>query len=61
VQIEDPEGHVMYERQGLSTADFQFTAPKEGEYKLCFTAKGACVGRGGHPYTRGNRGPPLHA
>ena len=35
----------MYERHGASDGDFHFTSNGEGEYKLCFTAKGACVGR----------------
>ncbi|GAB4820328.1 hypothetical protein N2152v2_007374 [Parachlorella kessleri] len=38
-RIEDPEGHVVFEKQGHTNSDFKFTAQKEGEHKLCFTAK----------------------
>ncbi len=44
MQIEDPEGHVVFEKQGHTNSDFKFTAQKEGEHKLCFTAKGGLGG-----------------
>ena len=40
LQFEDPQGQVVFERHGASDADFHFTSNGEGEYKLCFTAKG---------------------
>lgn len=40
VQFEDPNGALVFERHGASEADFHFTTAVEGEYKLCFTAKG---------------------
>lgn len=47
VQFEDPEGNVVFEQQGQHTFDFHFDSAKEGEYKLCFTAKGSLEGGGG--------------
>lgn len=38
LQFEDPQGHVVFERAGISETAFQFTSTTEGEYKLCFTA-----------------------
>lgn len=39
-QFEDPQGQLVFERHGSSEGDFHFTSNGEGEYKLCFTAKG---------------------
>ena len=39
-QFEDPQGQLVFERRGSSEGDFHFTSNGEGEYKLCFTAKG---------------------
>ena len=39
-QFEDPAGNVVFERHGESEGAFHFTTTAEGEYKLCFTAKG---------------------
>lgn len=30
----------MFEKQGSATGEFSFISNGEGEYKLCFTAKG---------------------
>ena len=40
-QFEDPNGHLAFEDHGLSHTEFRFTTTDEGEYKFCFTAKGA--------------------
>ena len=39
-QFEDPQGSLVFERSGSATGEFQFMSGSEGEYKLCFTAKG---------------------
>lgn len=54
-QFEDPNGALVFERHGASEADFHFTAAIEGEYKLCFTAKGE-RGAGRGPGWRSSRG-----
>ena len=43
-QFEDPQGQLVFDRHGSSDGDFHFTANSEGEYKLCFTAKGGWAG-----------------
>lgn len=43
-QFEDPQGQLVFERHGSSEGDFHFTSNGEGEYKLCFTAKGEQIG-----------------
>lgn len=40
-QIEDPAGVVIYENKAAPTGHFTFVSgDSEGEYKLCFTARG---------------------
>lgn len=45
----------MYERHGSAAGEFHFVSGGEGEYKLCFTAKGVRSGGTGG----GSRGGPL--
>ena len=39
-QIEDPNSHVVFDQHNAPTGEFSFTSGPEGEYKLCFTARG---------------------
>jgi hypothetical protein len=38
-RFEDPNGIVVFEKRGVTTADFNLEYTIEGEYKLCFTTK----------------------
>ncbi|KAI3430855.1 hypothetical protein D9Q98_009264 [Chlorella vulgaris] len=38
-RFEDPQGVLVFEKQGSATGEFSFISNGEGEYKLCFTAK----------------------
>ena len=40
-QVEDPSGHTLFEKRGLSSGQFAFTTKEDGDFKACFTAKGA--------------------
>jgi p24 family protein delta-1 len=40
IRIEDPNGEVVFQEQNSNEADFQIPSTIEGEYKICFTAKG---------------------
>lgn len=42
-QVEDPSGHALFEKRGLSSGQFAFTTKEDGDFKACFTAKGAGV------------------
>lgn len=41
VKIEDPKGAVVYQSKAKTSDGFRFTSKHDGEYKLCFSAKGA--------------------
>lgn len=41
VQVEDPHSAVLHESHGKTDGQFAFTTKSAGEYKACFTVKGA--------------------
>lgn len=41
--MEDPNGVVLYEQMSVKDGTFAFTAKAGGDYKTCFTAKGAAA------------------
>lgn len=43
LRIDSPSGQMVYEKRDSSSAAFSVPRLQEGEYKLCFTAKGTCV------------------
>jgi len=41
VQVEGPHAGVIYEKKEVSEGQFAFTAKVAGEYKACFSVRGA--------------------
>jgi hypothetical protein len=44
LQIEDPNGKIVFEKKQQAAGTFTLLSAIEGEYKICFTAKGGCPG-----------------
>ena len=41
IQVEDPLGHVLFEKKETTSGQFAFTTKEDGDFKACFSAKGA--------------------
>jgi hypothetical protein len=41
LQVEDPLGHVLFTKHGTASGQFAFTTKEDGDFKACFSAKGA--------------------
>jgi emp24/gp25L/p24 family/GOLD len=41
LQVTDPKNKIVYEKKGELDGRFAFTTTETGDYKACFTARGA--------------------
>mmetsp|Transcript_11866 Transcript_11866/g.37701 ORF Transcript_11866/g.37701 Transcript_11866/m.37701 type:complete len:217 (+) Transcript_11866:143-793(+) len=39
VQVESPNGNVLYNQRAMTSGQYAFTANEQGDYKVCFTAR----------------------